>query len=103
MNHYYAEFHARDRIEQLHREAVGSQRASQSPGRRGDRSTNRVTSKSLMAVLFLFAAILVGLLLALPANAEGAFTDRIENIDSVLAVALAPAVLSDARAGGSDS
>lgn len=86
MNHYYAEFHAHDRMEQFHREAYASQRALQATGRR-DRSQNRATSRSLVVALFLFAAIFAGLIIALPANAGGAFVDRIDNVDSILAVA----------------
>lgn len=52
MNHYYAEFHARDRIEQFHREADGSQRASQAQGRRRDRSANRSAPRSFVTALF---------------------------------------------------
>lgn len=68
MNLYYAQFHARNRIEQFHREAEGSRRASEAPGPRPDRSTNRPIGRSLVAALFLVAAILVGVLIALPAN-----------------------------------
>ncbi len=87
MNHYYAAFHARDRIAQFHCEADDARRASQAPGRGRDRSINRATRGSLTAALFLFATIVLGLMIALPASAGGAFTDRIENVDSILAVA----------------
>ena len=69
MNHYYAEFHARDRVERFHREAYDAVRASQAPRRRGDHWTNRDTKGPLSAALALFIAIVVALLVALPANA----------------------------------
>jgi hypothetical protein len=86
MNHYYAEFHARDSIERLHREADGSRRAAQALDGRGAATTGRAI-RSLRAAVFVVAALIVGVMVALPADAGKAFTDRIENVDSILAVA----------------
>ena len=86
MNHYYVEFHARDRIGQLHREADMSRRGTRS-SRRREGSMSGGARRRLVVSLGLCAAIFAGWVSALPASAGGASTDRIENLDSIVAVA----------------
>ncbi|HVR31395.1 MAG TPA: hypothetical protein VMS74_01675 [Acidimicrobiia bacterium] len=86
MNHYYVEFHARDRIGQLHREADGSRRVSRSSRRRAGRMSGGARRR-LVVSLGLCTVIFAGWLNAPPASAGGASTDRIDNVDSILAVA----------------
>jgi hypothetical protein len=96
MNGYYVEFHARERVAELQSEAAAMRRARSVPRRLAHPSEtagarqpgvgrlHRWRVRLIVASVFLVA--LAGLL-ARPAAAAGAATDRVADVDSVVAVA----------------
>jgi hypothetical protein len=101
MNSYYVEFHARDSVDRWHGEAEAMRRlngageAERFSGRVRNRWASARTAAGAspkqragrLVFLVVIAAALLGLFRALPAAASGADSERIVNVDSVVAVA----------------